>query len=603
MGYRARRGQAQLSYRCFNALVHQQTHLIEAPTGLGKSLAYLIAALENKKNIIISTATKNLQQQLLTKDVPIALQTQNNKVSVAVFKGWQNYLCKQFFEETLHQIESLYPTTKEQLLKVHHWQTSTTNGDLDEYPYGSLQPRLKHSITARAATCLGEQCPKRDNCFYFKAKAKAETSNILIVNHHLLLSHHAQQELWLANRYGVIIDEAHRLPELGLQYLSDKFALNGLWVLSRQLRLALQESVYVDDEAVNLIDWAQQLHEQLQQYLHGYHSDLSARQHLLAWQDFGLWRNQINKLLTGIKIEQQPLLTSLYFDFKHWLKQFDSLIQDQRHMLMLSNLGSTWYLHHLKDDLPKRWQQFWQNLPEAKVLLSATLSVNNNANSLVQTLGLSQARFKRYASIFDYRKSQMLLPQFDSNRDYHEQLSQLVIQLSNASRGRTMVLCTSKAAVEDIAQRLVQASQWPVLVQGQFDNAQLVSKFRLLGNAVLVATRSFWEGIDIKGQSLTTLVIDKIPFQSPYSISAQWLKLQNNQPSDPFVNYYLPQAVLTLRQGVGRLIRSEKDVGLLVLADPRLTSNDYGQTILNNLPPFNLLETQEQAQAFLSEIR
>ncbi|HET9819043.1 MAG TPA: ATP-dependent DNA helicase [Rhodanobacteraceae bacterium] len=574
--------------------------VVEAGTGTGKTFAYLVPALLSGKRVIVSTGTRNLQDQLFHRDLPRVLSILGVKADVALLKGRANYLCKYRLQQTVESGQFKSRAQADDLQKVRAWGTRTRAGDraeLIEVPEGSpLWPR----VTSTAENCLGTECPFYDECFVFKARRRAQDADLVVVNHHLLLSDLALKRegfgAILPEVDAYILDEAHQLPDLAGQYFS-------VGISARQARelasdtlaecagqpgaLALLQPAL--DGVNDGIRKARLAFDTLP--TRGAFAQLEADAGAAeALETLGNALADLAGVLAG-QAERSKGLASVHAR---------CVVLDQRLQRIAGSDGDEevrWY--ELSDrgfelsatplDLAPQLQRLRAAADAAWIHTSATLAVAGRFDHFTRQMGLVDPVTLDLGSPFDYAHQALCyLPQGlpePAARDYTARVIETVRPVLEASKGRAFLLFTSHRALR-LAADLLADAPWPLFVQGTAPRHQLLSDFRDSGNGVLLGAASFWEGVDVAGEALSCVVIDKLPFASPDDPVLQArLDAVRRAGGNPFRDWQIPAAAIALKQGAGRLIRDVHDRGVLVLCDPRIATRGYGKLFLASLPP------------------
>lgn len=622
------------------AFANQTQLLVEAETGTGKTFAYLLPALLSDTPVVIATASIALQEQLFQRDLPTLCRALGLNPSVALLKGRNRYLCRARLQETLsssrkYQRESWWPKVQ----AVADWQNqapaASFSGDLTQYPEElEAWPPLLRRLTASGDNCYGRLCPEFSHCHLVKARQQAVEADLVIVNHHLLAAHFSLQDRqlgrFLPEKAKIIIDEAHHFPETLALFFGDRLSLQQINDLqntvSEEIAHCQEDTQSISNVALlsrleHSADALWQEAEGLRQHLnagsgtlHDGSNGSSSFQHTLE-----KCQQRFAELLPDLKkaAEDQGHSDPQKERFKHLLerailqsKTIEKLAeQSAQHALWYSRQGQHIELYRTPMALTA---EVWQQDAQALIFTSATLAVRGNFEFFAERLGLNANSFKtlQLKSPFDYAKQALLyqppLPEPDSPL-FLKALLQLLPDILEASRGRALLLFTSHAALQmvsrDLPPLLTQRQlHYPLLQQGQKNKWQLLQDFQKHGNAILLATQSFWEGVDIPGEALSCVIIDKLPFTSPGNpLQAARLNFLKAQGREPFRDYQLPQAILSLKQGIGRLIRKQDDRGVIVIADSRLYSRSYGKTILEDLPPMPKVRQLNALQAFFAK--
>lgn len=612
-GYRARPGQHVMAAAVADAIEYQGALVVEAGTGTGKTLAYLIPALQSGHKVVIATGTKSLQQQLFAKDLPAAIAASETEAKVALLKGRNNYLCRHRYDQAQADPQA-WKMAGGAMAKLREWAISTEDGDLDAHvdaaELGPLWPR----ITANADNCLGSECSEFDRCHLVRARREAQQADVVVVNHHLLLADLTLREQGLgevlpgADAY--IIDEAHQWPEVAGQFLGMKISGGQLLELLADVR---RESLKVANQTPALMDALNETERAL--------ADLGRAAGRLAPGERGVWPTALDQELPKLEavidnlaqclaplapaargLEQCHIRAGLY------AKRLGELAEHSEgnvRWIEMQRRGPS--LSQTPLDVAAGLTQMMAQNRGAWVLTSATMTIKGDFQNFLQRVGMPEAETVFLPSPYDYQKQSLMylptsLPQPNS-REFSGAVGKNILPLIHASRGGCFLLCTSYRAVQEHADLLERSFEWPLFVQGTAPRDRLLADFRESGNGILVATSSFWEGVDVRGDALRLVIIEKLPFASPGDpvVSARSDALQS-QGRNPFMEQHLPQAVTALRQGVGRLIRDVDDRGLLVICDPRITAKSYGKVFLQSLPAMPQTTDQATAISFLEGI-
>jgi ATP-dependent DNA helicase DinG len=588
--------------------------VVEAGTGTGKTFAYLVPALLSGKRVIVSTGTRNLQDQLFHRDLPRVLSILGAKADVALLKGRANYLCKYRLQQTVESGQFKTRAQASDLQQIRAWASRTRAGDraeLVEVPEGSpLWPR----VTSTTENCLGTECPFHDDCFVFKARRRAQDADLTVVNHHLLVSGLALKRegfgAILPEADAYVLDEAHQLPELAGQYFSvgisarqvKELAADALAECAGQAgALALlQPALDGVNDALSKAPLAFDCLPKRGSFAQ-LEADAGAAE---ALEILGDALNDLAGVLVG-QAERSKGLASVHAR---------CVVLDQRLQRIAGRDGEDevrWY--ELSDhgfelsatplDLAPQLQALRSATDAAWIHTSATLAVAGNFDHFTRQLGLADPVTLDLGSPFDYAHQALCyLPQAlpePAARDYTARVIDAVRPVLEASNGRAFLLFTSHRALR-LAADLLAGSPWPLFVQGTAPRHQLLSDFRDSGNGVLLGAASFWEGVDVAGEALSCVVIDKLPFASPDDPVLQArLDAVRRAGGNPFRDWQIPAAAIALKQGAGRLIRDVHDRGVLVLCDPRLATKAYGKLFLASLPPMPRTRVLADVQAFL----
>lgn len=603
-GFIARQGQQQLAGAIEQVLDQQQVLVAEAGTGIGKTFAYLVPALLSGRKTLISTGTRHLQDQLYHRDLPVVMDALDIQLPVSLLKGRSNYLCLHRMKIASDQAY-LTPETQQHLQQIRRWSKATGSGDIAEVSEISEDARAWPLVTSTSDNCLGAECPDWSDCFVVKARRAAQEADVVVINHHLLLADMAIKEEGfgelLPSAEAFIIDEAHQLPETAARFF-------GRAISSRQLK-GLATDIVAEQlrDAPDMGD-LRDLADELKLATQNFRLALGADKQRQAWQEI-VGQTALQKSRKQLQDTLQALAANLELAAERGkgLEQcYQRCLQLQQ---MLGNYGEDtgeqayiyWYetysqgfvLNMTPLDVAGLFRSQQQSLNGSWVFTSATLQVGRDFSHFAGSLGLEDYQQGYFQSPFDYpRQALMYIPQGlpePNSRDYTEQLIEQVIPLLNVSGGRAFLLFTSYRALNEAARLLQDRIDFPVLIQGSRPKHQLLEDFKDSGNGVLLGTGSFWEGVDVRGEALSFVMIDKLPFASPGDpVMQARLDAIKHQGGNAFMDYQLPQAVIALKQGAGRLIRDVSDHGVLMLADPRLYSKQYGKLFLSSLPNMSL---------------
>jgi len=604
-----------MAERIAEALQLREVLLIEAGTGTGKTFAYLIPALLSGRRVLISTGTRTLQDQLFARDLPLLGAALGRPVRTALLKGRANYLCRARLDSGAAQGELLRDAGGALAARVREWAALTRTGDLAELADLTDTHPLRPRITSTRENCTGGKCPEFSRCHVFAARRAALEAELIVVNHHLLLADLALKEDGFGDLLpsvdALILDEAHQLPDLAAEFF-------GTTCSSRQLDLFLQDARVelrlAGTPARKITPCLRLLEEPLHEALAAFRGP----ERRIAWAELsGAEREQLEALSRAVGeciaavvallgAEKSASLQARAAELAQALTTIQSTEASQgARSVIVTARGFT--LSLLPYDISERFHGLVHQHPTAWVFTSATLALAGDFGHFSTRLGLKDAATLCLESPFDYeRQGLLLLPKGlpdPSAPGYTEAVIAAARPLIAAADGGAFLLFTSHRALALAACVLRSAEpERLLLVQGEGPREQLLRRFRESGRAVLLGTASFWEGVDVQGAALRLVVIDKLPFTSPddplLRARVEYLK---NSGGNPFRDYQLPEAALALKQGVGRLIRSEQDRGVVAICDPRLTGRGYGRSFLAVLPPFPVTRDSEAACALLRE--
>ncbi len=614
-GFHARADQQSMATAVEAALADGEPLLCEAGTGTGKTFAYLVPALQSGQRVVISTGTKHLQDQLFQKDLPLIRKALGQPVEVALLKGRGNYLCRYRFQQTLQSGNG--PLARLQAL--NEWARTTTDGDLSEFAELADNDMLRASVTSTTDNCLGQDCPEFEQCFVLKARRRAVQSEVVVVNHHLLLADMTLRETGFAELLpavdAIIFDEAHQLPALAAEFFSEGLNSRQLLGLARDCRQAQATEA---SDTRDLLTLAADLEFAVQHLRLAF----GARDLRAPWDDWAR-RDSVEAALDeldqalaeldqalALVAERGRLLTFARRRCALQIQRLHAFREDtsEQWVRWVEAQGQQLQLHRTPIDVSSAFQSRLQAYGCTSIYTSATLTVAGDFSHFAGQLGLQEASQQTWAGPFDYEQQALLyLPPGLPNpmeAGYTQKLVAAMRPVLEAGGGSAFLLFTSHRALQEAARALHAAIDYPLLVQGEAPRTELLRRFREHGNAVLLGTSSFWEGVDVRGEALTCVVIDKLPFPPPddpvYAARAARMK---EQGIEPFMNYALPQAILSLKQGIGRLIRDINDYGVLVLCDPRIRSKGYGKRVLKSLPPLPQTADIADVQRFFQDRR
>ena len=599
-GFSPRPEQRQMAQAVSGTLASAGTLLCEAGTGVGKTFAYLVPAVMSDGKVTISTGTRALQDQLYYRDLPVVTKILGHTKKTAVLKGRANYLC--LHRLSLAETDIHHREEAGWLQTIRDWSTRTSSGDLSELTAIPEDTALWRRVTSTQENCLGQQCPAFSDCHIVSARRKAQTADILVINHHLLFSDMMLREEGfgelLPGTDAFIIDEAHQLPELASEFFGRSLSNRQLSELGDDVLLEYQK------EAGDIPRFP----EMVSRYRNRIVSLVRALGAGQGRQPLGtvLRQAKVGALFEDLKHEldalQQELarcadrgrgLDNCWRRAQTLLFTLDSILarNDLEQVAWLETDYRRFRLHSTPLDVAEIFQSSISHYQAAWIFTSATLSVNRDFSHFAAKLGLNNARTCCLDSPFDYsRQACLYLPEGmpePAAPDYIRTLVDKVVPLFRLTQGRAFFLFTSHRALKLASELLAEAGlDYPLLIQGSAPHAELLERFRQHGHAILLGTGSFWEGVDVKGPALSCVVIDKLPFATPDDPVYQARAEQMSRAGlNPFRDYQLPNAVISLRQGAGRLIRDCHDSGVLVICDSRIRSKSYGRIFLQSLPP------------------
>ena len=643
-GFSPRDSQREMALAVFDTIAERGTLIAEAGTGTGKTFAYLVPALLAGGKVLVSTGTRTLQDQVFAKDLATLIRALGLRIDAALLKGRQNYLCLQRL--ALAETEGRLPSRQEaaHLRAVVRFAQVSASGDRAELAEVPESAAIWPLVTSTRENCLGQECPRLDECFVYRARRAAQAADVVVVNHHLFLADLALRDDsvrdFLPVSDTVVLDEAHQLPKVAADFFGTGWSLaqladlaqdartlglakaaggaawvplsQGIEAAARNLRLLLAESGLSVGTRVALDRCAAR--STLQRGIAGVDDALVSLAAAI-------------KANTGRDVELDalaPRLAALRSEIAAWLAALEehsgrepvdipadeaeaSEVEPRVRWIAVTAHGAQFHATPLAPGAA--FARAREQQAQAWILTSATLTLAGSFAPFLAEIGLPQARTARWESPFDFQKQALLyLPRplpSPLDRDFPERVAEAVWPVIAAAGGRAFVLCSTLRAVERVAARLKELMgrdglALPLLVQGASTRRALLEEFRR-GDAVLVGSVSFWEGIDVRGEALSVVAIDKLPFAPPDDpvVEARIRRLKA-LGRNPFLEYQLPEAVTLLKQGVGRLIRDERDHGVLMILDERLLGKPYGRMVLASLPAFARTRDESVARAFFA---
>ena len=645
--FQPRQGQTDMALAVAHTLEHGGSLVVEAGTGVGKTFAYLVPALLSGERVLVSTATKTLQDQLFARDIPDVVKALGLPLKLAMLKGRGSYLCQQRLELTLQSASLPDRQSVKTLALVQKWALTTPSGDLAEVPTLDERSALIPLITSNRDNCLGSPCPHWRDCHVNSARREAMAADVVVINHHLFFADMAVRETGMAELLPsvrvVIFDEAHQLNETGIQFLGKQLGSTQLLDLARDVLTAGLQL------ARGLVDW-QSVTGVFEKTIRDWRlvvgkQNANAK---LRWnqpQPQGLDEQDWQQALDDVKAAALSLQNALETvidaapDFQRLHERLEEVVGLIAHFSEVCASGSVRWLDVGSQircmEAPLDIADVVQNklldsqvltvpnadrepvaLARSWVFTSATLGADEKLTWFTEPCGLQNAQVLKVESPFDYEnQAWVYVPRLmvsPKDPGHSAEVGELSLQVARALGGRTLVLTTTTRALRAIGEQLQAAAgesgELLILVQGQHPKRELMQRFRQAiepggTGTVLVATASFWEGFDVPGDALQAVVIDKLPFPPPNDplVEARSQRLEA-QGRSSFNDYYLPEAAVSLKQGAGRLIRRESDRGALVVCDNRLVSTPYGRRLLAGLPPMKRLDQLPQLLEALKSI-
>ncbi len=627
--YRPRQAQLDMSLAVAAAIAHKQTLVVEAGTGVGKTFAYLVPALLSGGRVLVSTATKSLQDQLFLRDLPRLCEALQMPLRLALLKGRGSYLCLHRMKQARFSAELPDRRAVMQLARIEQWAQQTVSGDLAEIEGLDERSPIIPIVSSNRDNCLGTECPDYRACHVVKARREAMEAELVVVNHHLFFADMSLRDTGVAELLPTvqvaIFDEAHQLAEAGVNFLGHLLGTAQLLDFARDL-LAHGLS-----QARGLQDWQamQALLEQGARELRLAAAGSRAEQRgllKLRWQDrasvpgFAAALQVLQRVL-GRAVEMLASVAEIGPDFQRLLERAQELLELARRFAAEPAPGEVRWIDLSPQqarlvesplDIREAMQVQLQASPKAWIFTSATLGDDEQLSWFTEPAGLAQARVLRVGSPFDYaRNARLYVPRRfpkPSESQHPLAVAELAARCARRLGGRTFVLTTTLRALQTIGEALREAfhqdgDDLRVLVQGTVPKRVLLQQFLDDPRAVLVGSASFWEGIDVPGEALQCVLIDKLPFPPPGDplVEARVARLEA-EGRNAFAHYFIAEAAIALKQGAGRLIRSERDRGLLVVCDPRMAQMNYGRRLRAALPPMLPLAEEAEALAWLDEL-
>ncbi len=592
--------------------------VVEAGTGIGKTLAYLVPAMLCGERVIISTGTKTLQDQLFFRDLPMVKETLGVSLKTTLLKGRGNYLC--LHRMMIARTEGRLPSRDAvlELEAVKEWSARTGDGDLSIADVVTDESGLMPFVTSTPDNCLGGECPRFEDCFVARARNEAQDADIVVVNHHLLFADMAIKQSGfgevLPGAAAFIIDEAHQAPETATRFFSVSITARQVRDLCRDF---LAESAEVSGAMGMLREPVSDCLQKLKEMQLAVAERMPERG---SWDDLVLDEgvrvalqsldHAINTLasstgqLEGSARGMDGCIERLA-ELQARFDRFDSQ-QAVEEVRWYERRGQGFALHITPLEVSAVFNDFREKAEAAWIFTSATLSVKNNFSHFTDRMGLDDAKTLQLDSPFDYQNNALMwLPdQVPEPRDidFVPALLEQVVPVLKASRGRAFLLFTSHRSLRKAAELLADRVNYPLFVQGSQPRSLLLEQFRDSGQGVLLGSASFWEGVDVIGDALSLVVIDKLPFAAPDDpVMEARSNALRRAGGNPFTQLYLPQAVIALKQGAGRLIRDVTDRGVLVVCDPRIRTKSYGRVFLESLPPMKLAAGRTEVEQFFND--
>ncbi|RBP51617.1 ATP-dependent DNA helicase [Arenicella xantha] len=618
--YTTRAAQVEMAAAIEETIAQKQTLLAESGTGTGKTFAYLVPALLSGKKTLVSTGTKHLQEQLYHRDIPKVLETLGLNAKVSLLKGRSNYLCLHRMSLARGSSRRLDSVQLAELEAVNNWAPKSSRGDIGDLTEVPEDSRIWPQVTSTIDNCIGQDCSFFEDCFVNKARKAAMASDVVVVNHHLFFADKALKNdgfgALLPDVDTVIFDEAHQIPDIASNFLGTSFSSWQVMELCNDTRAAELKEKSLISKLVLTAD-------ELDKVTADYRLSLGLNERRVSWVDLLDEIPNLPKKLTMLAnkltefsdvLEQASVagegLTRCYeraLELSQACQRLADETDDGDVVRWVEVARRTFRVHETPLNIGGELSHYFGNKLQARIFTSATLSIDGDFSHFQQLIGLQDDAVQRtWESPFDYFNQAVLyvpegMPQ-PKEDSFTDALFEEVLPILQASNGGVFVLFTSFRILQGFAEKLAEFD-FNVLTQGDTSKRELLADFVAKPRSVLLGTMSFWEGVDVPGDALRCVIIDKLPFESPFDpvIKAR-LNAMQAEGNNPFMNYQVPRAVITLRQGAGRLIRSVTDKGVLMICDPRLRTTRYGRTFLNSLPRMRRTHDRTKVTQFLARL-
>lgn len=617
-GFMPREAQTEMAKAVKSALDDQHSLIVEAGTGTGKTFAYLGPALLAEGKAIISTGTKNLQEQLYHRDLPVVKKALGSRRKTALLKGRANYLCLHRMGQHGGNSTLVEKEVLGQLTTVRTWAETTKTGDIGELKTLPEDAKVLPLVTSTVDNCLGRDCPQYEDCYLVKARRKALEADVIVVNHHLFFADMALKDTGFGELIpdvdAIIFDEAHQIPDIASDYFGEAVSTRQLQELAKDINV-IYRTVLKDAEQLDKTAEKCRLAAADLRLLFPDNPERGNWAEALQRDDV---KTQVARLSDGLGVLHDVIKLHIGRD-KDLDNIYERVVQTREQLAALCDSEqqgvSLWYetthrhmvLHLTPLSIAAKFRRFINAVPRGWVFTSATLTVDGGFTHFQKRMGLEEARTLELESPFDYQQQALLcvpryLPEPNSYA-MKDTLFETAKRLIAASRGRCFLLFTSHAMLREIAKRLEDAVDNTLLVQGTTTKQALLDAYLADESAVLLGTGAFWEGVDVRGSDLICVMIDKLPFASPDDPLLQArIEDVKKRGANPFAAIQIPQAVITLKQGAGRLIRDPTDKGVLVICDNRLVTKNYAQTFVSSLPNMKRTRSLDVVDAFLQAI-
>jgi len=614
-GFSPRESQQAMASHVAEAIKDYKAVIIEAGTGVGKTFAYLVPALSSGGKVIISTGTKTLQDQLFLKDIPLVKKALKTSAKIALLKGRANYLCTYRLQQALNDGSYRDRRSVGYLQRIKDWSIVTVNGEISEVRTVPRDSEVWTSVTSTSDNCLGSECPDYEQCYIANARKAAQEADIVVVNHHLFFADMALKDEGfgelLPSANAIILDESHQLAEVASNFFSTVFSSRQV----RELAKDILAEAMIEKDMPDLITTSRELDSQIQE-MRLLMDKPGIREPWYKISSKSAIQEAVSDLTENLKA-----LEIILEEFAERSKGLQTCLERvqgiQQNLIAIQKSSSNtvqWYETFTRSftlvstplDISLQFKKQMESMPCAWIFTSATLAVDNSFEHFSQRMGIEGAKELQLDSPFDYwHHSLMYAPPHipePQQGNFVEEVVKAALPVIEACKGGVFMLFTSYHAMNEAVEWLTDKLDGrKLLVQGEASQHDMIEQFREAGNAVLLGTGSFWEGVDVRGSALSCVIIDKLPFASPFDpVTEARIQSIRKEKGNPFAEFQLPHAVITLKQGVGRLIRDVDDRGVLVLCDPRLRTKYYGHIFLDSLPRIPRTQKIDVVKRFFS---
>ncbi len=621
--FHEREDQVEMAKIVNEAIEDKNSLIVEAGTGVGKTFSYLVPALINGGKVVISTATKNLQDQLFFKDIPTIRDALKIPIDINILKGRSNYICQLRMENALLEGKFLNKADAKYIHEIKKISDHSESGEISEFNNIPEVSTIWPFVTSTKENCLGQDCEFYKSCFLIKARKKAITSEVVIVNHHLffadLVLKDAELSEILPKATTVIFDEAHQIPEIASIFFGQNISTNQIIYLIQDAQQIL--SHHISDKE-KLIELSQSIIDATH-LLSSFFEIRNQRIGIEKIEKLDSFKGKIIDLL--VHLDKLCKFFNAYSDqdveFKKLLERTEDIVSKLKNWNKQNEKNYVYWIEiFLKSiqfnitpiSIADNFRKFQESNETAWIFTSATLAVNSSFDHFQSLMGLETANTKLLKSPFNYSENAYLYVPKDmpetSNRLFNNHLVSHIYPLIIASKGRAFILSTSIKSMNEITSLIKEEFErnnisYPILTQGNGSKTKLLEQFKSHGNAILIGSLSFWEGVDVRGSNLSLVIIDKLPFQSPGDpIFESKINMLSDKGINAFMTFQLPKAIIALKQGAGRLIRDEMDKGVLMICDQRIVSKPYGKRFWRSLPDFKRTREQDDVIEFLKHL-